>query len=247
MIAVRDLRKRFGALEVLKGISLRVARGEVAAVIGESGSGKSTLLRCINGLEAFEAGSVDVGDCRLAPRTDARRDAALLRKVRRRVGFVFQQFNLFPHMTVLDNVIEAPIHVLGLGREDAIERARRLLERVGLPHKLDAHPRHLSGGQQQRVAIARALAVEPEVVLFDEPTSALDPAMAAEVLVVMGDLARSGQTMIVVTHAIGFAAAAASIVHVLADGVTVESGPPDRVLKQPEHPATRAFMAQVRD
>jgi ABC-type polar amino acid transport system ATPase subunit len=247
VIAVRGLCKRFGAVEVLKGISLAVTPGEVAAVIGASGSGKTTLLRCINGLEAFEAGSVDVGDCRLAARADARLDAALLRKVRRRVGFVFQQFNLFPHMTVLDNLIEAPIHVLEIGREAAVARARRLLERVGLPHKLDAYPRHLSGGQQQRVAIARALAMEPEVVLFDEPTSALDPAMAAEVLAVMGDLARSGQTMIVVTHATGFAAAAATTVHVLAEGIAVESGPPGRVLQQPEHPATRAFLARARD
>ena len=245
MIAVRDVCKRYGALEVLKGMSLDVAHGEVAAVMGGSGSGKSTLLRCITGLESFESGSIAVGDCRLAAQTDPRRDAALLQRVRRRVGFVFQQFNLFPHMTVLENVIEAPIHVLRIGREAAAERARRLLDRVGLPTKLDAYPRHLSGGQQQRVAIARALAMEPQAVLFDEPTSALDPAMAAEVLAVMADLARSGQTMIVVTHAVGFAAAAATTVYVMADGVTVESGPAKRVLEEPAHRATRAFLAHA--
>jgi ABC-type polar amino acid transport system ATPase subunit len=243
LISVRGLRKRYGALEVLNGLSLEVAPGEVAAVMGASGSGKSTLLRCINGLEAFDAGSVEVGDCRLAPGADTTGDRALLLKIRRRVGFVFQHFNLFPHRTVLENVIEAPIHVLGLRHEAAVERARRLLDRVGLPRKLDAYPRHLSGGEQQRVAIARALAMEPRVVLFDEPTSALDPAMAAEVLAVMTDLARSGQTMIVVTHAVGFARAAATTVHVLAHGVTVESGPPHRVLDEPCDAATRALLA----
>ena len=245
MISVRHLVKRFGATDVLKDVSLTVARGEVAAIMGPSGTGKSTLLRCINGLDAFEAGSVEVGDCRLTPALQPRRDAALLRTVRRRVGFVFQQFNLFPHLTVLENVIEAPVHVLGLAQEEAVAKARPLLERVGLPHKADAYPRHLSGGQQQRVAIARALAMEPEAVLFDEPTSALDPAMANEVLSVISDLARSGQTMLVVTHAVPFAAAAATTVHVLADGRAVESGPADRVLADPQHPATRAFLADV--
>ena len=247
MITVRALCKRFGALEVLKGISLDVARGEVAAVIGASGSGKSTLLRCLNGLESFDGGAVDVGDCRLAPSMEPRRDGALLQKVRRRVGFVFQQFHLFPHRTVLENVIEAPVHVLRLSRDAAVERARRLLERVDLPDKLGAYPRHLSGGQQQRVAIARALAMEPEVVLFDEPTSALDPAMAAEVLAVMADLARSGQTMVVATHAMDFARAAAATLHVLAGGAIVESGPPARVLDEPGHPATRALLARRTD
>ncbi len=246
MITVENVHKRFGASEVLRGVSLGVERGNVAAILGGSGSGKTTLLRCINGLECFEQGAIAVGDCRLTPGADARRDAALLRQVRRRVGFVFQQFNLFPHMTVLGNVVEAPIHVLGLAREHAVERARRLLERVNLPHKLEAYPRHLSGGQLQRVAIARALAMEPDAILFDEPTSALDPAMANEVMSVIVDLARSGQTMIVVTHAIDFAAAAASVVHVLADGAVIESGPPDRVLKEPSHPATRALLSTAR-
>jgi polar amino acid transport system ATP-binding protein len=247
VIAVRGLVKRFGANAVLKGVSLDVSPGEVAAVMGASGSGKSTLLRCINGLEAFEAGSVDVGERRLGPNVHPRRDAELLRAVRRKVGFVFQQFNLFPHLDVLGNLIEAPRRVLGLEREVAVDRARRLLERVGLPHKLEAFPRHLSGGQQQRVAIARALAMEPEVVLFDEPTSALDPAMAAEVMSVIADLARSGQTMVVVTHAVGFAEKTASTVHILADGVAVESGPPQRVLKEARHPATRAFLSEAYD
>ena len=246
MITVEKVHKRFGSTEVLRGLSLGVERGDVAAILGGSGSGKTTLLRCINGLACFESGAIAVGDCRLTPGVEARRDATLLQKVRRRVGFVFQQFNLFPHMTVLGNVVEAPIHVLGLAREDAIERARRLLDRVGLPHKLEAYPRHLSGGQLQRVAIARALAMEPDAILFDEPTSALDPAMANEVMSVIADLARSGQTMIVVTHAIDFAAAAASVVHVLADGAVVESGLPDRVLNEPRHSATRALLSHAR-
>jgi len=247
VIAVRGLVKRYGENEILKGVSFEVSRGEVAAVMGGSGSGKSTLLRCINGLEPFQAGSVGVGDYNLPPDVHPRRNADLLRAVRRRVGFVFQQFNLFPHLNVLENLIEAPLRVLGLRREVAFDRARRLLERVGLPEKADAFPRHLSGGQQQRVAIARALAMEPEVVLFDEPTSALDPAMASEVMSVVTDLARSGQTMIVVTHSVGFALTAATVVHILADGVAVESGPPARILNESRHPATRALLAHPRD
>ena len=206
MIAVRDLRKRFGALEVLKGISLSVARGEVAAVIGESGSGKSTLLRCINGLEAFEAGSVDVGDCRLAPRADARRDAALLRKIRRRVGFVFQQFNLFPHMTAIENVREPLVHALGLSREEANTRAADLLTQVGLKDHLAKHPAQLSGGQQQRVAIARSLINHPPLLFADEPTGNLDSRTSEEVLAMFQQLnERDGITIILVTHDAGVA------------------------------------------
>jgi ABC-type polar amino acid transport system ATPase subunit len=230
MIAVREVSKRWAGLPVLDRVSLTVSPGEVAAIVGPSGSGKSTLLRCINGLEGFDSGEVEVGACRLTPRLDARREARLLQNVRRRVGFVFQQFNLFPHLSVLGNVVEAPIHVLGLEREDAVARARRLLERVGLPHKLDAWPHQLSGGEQQRAAIARALAMEPEVMLFDEPTSALDPAMAGEVMAVISDLARSGQTMLVVTHAIEFALSLAKVAYSLCEGRIVESGPPAAVL-----------------
>jgi ABC-type polar amino acid transport system ATPase subunit len=247
VIAVREISKRFGGLSVLDRVSLTVAPGEVAAIVGPSGSGKSTLLRCINGLDGFDAGEVEVGDCRIGPSLDARRDARLLERVRRRVGFVFQQFNLFPHLSVLGNLIEAPVHVLGLKRDEAVARARRLLERVGLPHKLDAWPRQLSGGEQQRAAIARALAMEPEVMLFDEPTSALDPAMANEVMAVISDLARSGQTMVVVTHAIEFAISAAAVAHVLCHGKVVESGPTGEVLRQPRDGATREFLAQVLD
>jgi ABC-type polar amino acid transport system ATPase subunit len=245
MIAVRELRKRFGNQEILGGISLDVRRGEVAAVMGPSGGGKSTLLRCLNGLEPFDAGAVAIGDLELRPGMHPRRDARLLQAVRRHLGFVFQQFNLFPHRTVLENLIEAPIHVLGLARDEAVARARRLLERVGLPEKEDAYPRHLSGGQQQRVAIARALAMEPEAMLFDEPTSALDPAMANEVLTVIADLARGGQTMVVVTHSTAFALGAATTVHVLAAGRTVESGPAERVLNDPHHDLTRRFLSNV--
>ncbi len=245
MILVRDLVKRHGSQEILKGLSLEVKRGEVAVVIGPSGGGKSTFLRCLNGLETIDGGEVRIGDDLLTPATSPRRDAALLQKVRRRVGFVFQQFNLFPHLTALENVSEAPIHVLGLRRDEAEARSRSLLERVGLGDKLGHLPRQLSGGQQQRVAIARALAMEPEAILFDEPTSALDPVMTGEVLSVISDLASAGQTMIVVTHAMGFARSAASTVHVFADGQDVECGPPGSVLAEPQHPVTKAFLQEA--
>ncbi len=245
MIRVRGLVKRHGALEVLKGISLELRQGEVAAIIGPSGGGKSTFLRCINGLEAFHAGEIQVGSQVLTPATHPRRDALLLQNVRRQVGFVFQQFNLFPHLTALENVTEAPMHVAGKGRAEAEARAQALLERVGLGDKLRHLPRQLSGGQQQRVAIARALAMEPAAILFDEPTSALDPVMTGEVLEVIADLARAGQTMVVVTHAMGFARAVASTVHVFADGHDVEQGPPARVLGDPQHAVTKAFLKEA--
>jgi ABC-type polar amino acid transport system ATPase subunit len=247
MIVVKGLVKRHGALEVLKGISLEVKKGEVAAVIGPSGGGKSTFLRCLNGLEPFQGGEVRLGDSVLTPATHPARDAPLLQSVRRRVGFVFQQFNLFPHLTVLENVTEAPIHVLGLGRDEARARGKALLERVGLGEKLDKLPRQLSGGQQQRVAIARTLAMEPEAILFDEPTSALDPVMTGEVLDVIADLARGGQTMVVVTHAMSFAKGVATTVHLFADGYDVEHGPPEKVLGDPQHPVTQAFLREVAD
>ena len=230
MIEVRGLVKRHGAVEVLKGIDLRVRAGEVAAIVGPSGGGKSTFLRCLNGLESFEAGSVRVDDLEVAAETPPRARERAFRQVCRKVGMVFQAFNLFPHRSALENVTEGPIHVLGMPRGQAEERARGLLERVGLGDKLGAMPRQLSGGQQQRVAIARALAMEPKAVLFDEPTSALDERNTAEVLAVMTDLARSGLTMIVVTHALAFARQVAHTVHVFGDGRVARSGPPAEVL-----------------
>ncbi len=249
MIRVEGLVKRHGALEVLRGIDFEVKRGEVAAIIGPSGGGKSTFLRCINGLEVFQGGRITIAagpngqpEQTLTRETTPRRDAALLQQVRRRVGFVFQQFNLFPHLTVLENLTEAPVQVLGHPLEPVRERARGLLERVGLAQKADAFPRHLSGGQQQRVAIARALVMQPEAILFDEPTSALDPVMANEVLAVMTDLAREGQTMVVVTHSMSFARNVSTHVHVFAGGHDVEFGPPAQVFGDPQHTTTRSFL-----
>ncbi len=243
MITVRGLVKRHGDLEVLNGVDLDVKRGEVAVLIGPSGSGKSTLLRCINGLEVFQGGSVAIeGAERLEAGCPERVRSRVLATVRRRVGMVFQAFNLFPHRSVLENVTEAPIHVLGMSKAEAEDRARALLARVGLGEKLDRRPRQLSGGQQQRVAIARALAMGPEVVLFDEPTSALDPEMTGEVLGVMTDLARDGQTMVVVTHAMRFARQVATTVHVLGQGNIIESGPPSAVLDDPREEATRKLL-----
>jgi ABC-type polar amino acid transport system ATPase subunit len=232
MIEVRDLVKRFGGQDVLRGVSLSVSRGEVAVLVGPSGGGKSTFLRCLNGLETFDAGHVAVDGLQLRPGMPPRELAALLARVRLRVGMVFQQFNLFPHRTALENVIEAPIHVLGKSRDQAIREARALLDRVGLAAKVDQRPDTLSGGQQQRVAIARALAMQPDVILFDEPTSALDPQMAAEVEAVIGDLAASGQTMIVVTHAMQFARRVAHTAHILDGGRMLASGPAETVLSK---------------
>ncbi len=245
MIEVDGLVKRFGAVEVLRGVDLSVGRGEVACLIGPSGSGKSTFLRCLNGLERFQEGRVTIGDVALDAGQSDRDHARAARRICRRAGMVFQGFNLFAHETALQNVIEAPMRVLGMSRDEAVERARGFLARVGMLHRLDARPRELSGGQQQRVAIARALAMGPEVVLFDEPTSALDPRATGEVLSVMTDLARDGQTMIVVTHAMGFARKAATVVHVFGDGAIVESGDPDRVFEAPAHEATRSLLSEV--
>jgi polar amino acid transport system ATP-binding protein len=242
MISVQGLVKKHGDTEVLKGISLDVPKGQVDAILGPSGGGKSTFLRCLNGLEPFQGGQVRVGTHTLTADTHARRDADLLQNVRKTVGFVFQQFNLFPHLTVMQNLIEAPMHVLGEPREQAMARAATLLERVGLGRKMDAWPKDLSGGQQQRVAIARTLVMRPEVILFDEPTSALDPVMAGEVLKVMADLAAEGQTMIVVTHSMHFARHVADRVHVFADGYDVEVGPPEQVFEDPKHAVTRSFL-----
>ncbi|HEY8503975.1 MAG TPA: amino acid ABC transporter ATP-binding protein [Gemmataceae bacterium] len=230
MITVSDLVKHHGPQRVLDRASLEVRRGEVAAVIGPSGGGKSTLLRCINGLETFQAGEVRVEDLRLTPGAGDRGTGPVLLRLRRKVAMVFQQFHLFPHMTALENVLSGPRYVLGQSREEAEPEARRLLERVGLGEKLHARPGELSGGQQQRVAIARALAVKPSAILFDEPTSALDPAMAGEVLKVIADLAATGLTMVVVTHAMDFARQVAHTVHVMEAGRIVRSGPPEQVL-----------------
>lgn len=228
MIRVTDLVKSHGPNRILDGVTLEVHRGEVTALVGPSGGGKSTLLRCINGLEVFDEGTVAVGDVTL-PGTGRPHDPRRLVQLRRRVGMVFQQFHLFSHMTVLENVLCGPRYVLGESRAVAEPRAKGLLERVGLADKFNARPSQLSGGQQQRVAIARALAVNPSAILFDEPTSALDPAMAAEVLAVMRDLAQGGQTMIVVTHDIDFARQATTV-HRMKAGRIERSGTPSEVL-----------------
>ncbi len=246
MIDVRNLVKNHGDLRVLDGVSLSVSRGEVAAVVGPSGGGKSTLLRCINGLETFQAGEVQVDEVRLQAGAGHHEMATTLRALRRRVGMVFQQFHLFPHMNVLENVLAGPLYVLNCKREEAEPEARQLLARVGLDEKLTAMPEQLSGGQQQRVAIARALAMKPEAILFDEPTSALDPRMAAEVISVITDLAQSGQTMIVVTHAMGFARNVSHTVHVMHAGRVAECGPPDQIFESPREEVTRTFLAQTK-
>jgi polar amino acid transport system ATP-binding protein len=244
MIETIDLHKRHGKLAVLRGISLAVAEGEVAVIVGPSGGGKSTFLRCLNGLEKFESGEVRVGAHRLAPGEQDRQTLARLQLVRREVGMVFQQFNLFPHLTVLQNVTEAPLRVLKLSHDEAIARAKAILDRVGLADKLNERPERLSGGQQQRVAIARALAMQPRAILFDEPTSALDPRMTAEVLAVLADLASTGQTMVVVTHAMNFARRAAHRVHVFQDGQVLESGPPQQIFENPLEKATAEFVRE---
>jgi ABC-type polar amino acid transport system ATPase subunit len=245
MIDVIDLVKSHGATKILRGVSLTVARGEVAAIIGSSGSGKSTFLRCLNGLDTFESGSVTIDGLRFEPAGRSRDWPATHRQICLRVGMVFQSFNLFPHRTAIQNVMEAPIHVLGLSRAAAEERARGLLDRVGMSDRVNALPRQLSGGQQQRVAIARALAMQPQAILFDEPTSALDPRMTAEVLAVISDLAGDGLTMIVVTHAMQFARRVAHKVHVFDEGKVIESGPPVQIFDAPEHEATRRLLSAL--
>lgn len=246
MIHARELVKRHGKVTILKGIDLTIERGEVAVLIGPSGSGKSTLLRCLNGLEEFHSGRITVDDLTVTADCSAKRKAALHHKIRLKLGMVFQSFNLFPHLTVMGNVIEAPRTVLGLSREEAEARAKPLLDRVGMLGHAHKRPTALSGGQQQRIAIARALAMKPEAMLFDEPTSALDPKMTAEVLSVMADLARDGLTMVIVTHAMEFARQAATTVHVLDSGRLIESAPPERLFTSPSHEATRGLLAQVR-
>jgi polar amino acid transport system ATP-binding protein len=248
LVRARDVHKAFGPNKVLKGIDLDVLPGEVVAVLGPSGSGKSTFLRCINRLEKIDRGFIEVDAEQIGYRLRDGRLIELTRKEvarqRRHIGMVFQQFNLFPHMTVLQNVIEAPIGVHGRSRQKVTEEARSLLDRVGMAHKENAYPRQLSGGQQQRVAIARALAIQPRLMLFDEPTSALDPELVGEVLATMRDLAGQGLTMIVVTHEIGFAQAAADRVVFMDEGFVVEQGPPAEVLVNPKHARTRAFLGR---
>ena len=244
MLAVEGLVKRHGSREVLRGLSMTLAEGSVGVLIGPSGSGKSTVLRCINGLEEFQGGEISVGEHKLTAGASRTARDLQLDRIRKQVGMVFQQFNLFSHLSVLGNVIEAPRHVLGKSRDEAVADARKILDRVGLGDRLESRPHQLSGGQQQRVAIARALAMHPRMVLFDEPTSALDPKMTAEVLAVLVDLAKGGQTMLVVTHAMGFARRAAHEVHVIAEGVIVESGPPAQIFEAPEHVSTKELLQQ---
>jgi polar amino acid transport system ATP-binding protein len=246
MIEIADLWKAFGAVEVLKGVSLRVERGGVVAVIGPSGSGKSTLLRCINLLETPDRGTIKVGEREMrfdGGRAGRSRDRDLA-AFRAATGMVFQHFNLFPHMTVLANVSAGPVIVKGEPRREADELSRELLAKVGLADKAEAYPSHLSGGQRQRVAIARALAMGPAVMLLDEVTSALDPELVGEVLSVIEGLARDGMTMVIVTHEIAFAHEVADAVAFMSDGVIVEMGPPAQVLERPENERTRNFLAR---
>lgn len=238
-VSIRNLRKSYGTFEALKGIDLEIGKGEVVCVIGPSGSGKSTLIRCINRLESFSDQSEILVDN--TPVTQGKS----LAKVRAEVGMVFQSFNLFPHLTVFQNVMLAPQRVRRTSREEAAKQADRLLARVGIAEQADKYPEHLSGGQQQRVAIARALAMEPQVMLFDEPTSALDPEMVGEVLDVMRDLAGTGVTMVIVTHEMGFAGQVADRIIFMDGGEVIETGPPDQVLNNPREPRTKNFLSAV--
>lgn len=239
IIKVRNLKKRFGRLEVLRGINLDVAEGEQLVVIGPSGSGKSTLLRCLNMLEEPTEGSIEFQGIEL---TDKKTD---LPKVRESIGMVFQSFNLFPHKNVTENITLALTKVKRMKEEDAVKVAHSLLEKVGLSDKVNAYPAQLSGGQQQRVAIARALAMQPKVMLFDEPTSALDPEMVGEVLEVMRELAREGMTMVIVTHEMKFAQEVGDRVIFMDEGVIVEEGPPEQIFRDPQNSRTRAFLTRV--
>jgi polar amino acid transport system ATP-binding protein len=249
MVLADRVSKSFGSNHVLRNISLVVPRGEVLCLVGPSGSGKSTFLRCINHLERVDAGRLAVDGTLVGYEERGDKLYELRPKVaakqRSDIGMVFQKFNLFPHMTALENIIEAPTTVRGMSRTKAVARGRELLDRVGLATKADAYPAHLSGGQQQRVAIARALAMDPKLMLFDEPTSALDPELVGEVLDVMKGLAESGMTMIVVTHEMGFAREVADSVVFMDDGVVVESGLPGDVLGNPRHERTKAFLSKV--
>jgi polar amino acid transport system ATP-binding protein len=249
MVEAHGIRKHFGSTQILRGIDLRVQRGSVTCLIGPSGSGKTTFLRCINHLEKVDAGRLYVdGQLIGYEERNGRLYELKPRQVaesRRKTGMVFQRFNLFPHMTVLENIIEAPVRVLNRARDEVVEEAHTLMARVGLADRGAAYPRELSGGQQQRIAIARALAVKPKLMLFDEPTSALDPELVGEVLAVMKSLAEAGMTMVVVTHELGFAREVADQIVFMDGGVVVEAGDPSTILKDPQHERTRAFLSKV--
>ncbi len=239
MIIVKDLHKKFDQLHVLKGINQEVKHGEVVVVVGPSGSGKSTFLRCINLLEMPTEGEIIIaGESITQPKVN-------INRIREKVGMVFQHFNLFPHLTILDNIILAPMKIKGISREEATKRAKTLLEKVDLLDKIDAYPVQLSGGQKQRIAIARALAMEPEIMLFDEPTSALDPEMVKEVLSVMKDLALEGMTMVVVTHEMGFAREVGDRILFMDEGLVVEEGTPEEIFNHPKHPRLKEFLGKV--
>jgi polar amino acid transport system ATP-binding protein len=246
VIDVRGLRKNFADVEVLKGIDFQVSRGKTVSVLGSSGSGKSTMLRCINWLEQPDEGSIHISGERIGIRNDGRTPMSNreLARMRARTAMVFQSFNLWPHLTVLENVIEAPIHVQGVARKEAISQARSLLDKVGMSHKVDAYPWTLSGGQKQRVAIARALAMNPEVILFDEPTSALDPELVGEVQSVMRALAEDGFTMVIVTHEMDFARAISDEVVFIDKGVIVERSAPEKFFVTPDTDRVRQFLSR---
>jgi polar amino acid transport system ATP-binding protein len=246
MLQIHNLHKSFGSLKVLNGVNLEVAQQEVLVIIGPSGSGKSTLLRCVNHLEPPTGGEIYLQGVLINDTGKSRRAFEQhINRIRCDVGMVFQQFNLFPHMTVVENIMEAPLHVLNMKKEEAREVASSLLQRVGLADKTDSYPSMLSGGQQQRVAIARALAMKPKVMLFDEVTSALDPELVGDVLRVMEGLARDGMTMLVVTHEMGFAEKVGDRVIFMADGVVVEDAPPQEIFSNPKERRTRQFLAEV--
>ncbi|MFL0583184.1 amino acid ABC transporter ATP-binding protein [Solibacillus silvestris] len=236
MIKINQLNKSFGDLHVLKNIDMTVYESDVVCLIGSSGSGKSTLLRCLNFLERKDSGSITIGGEEVDPKNDN------LNNIREKVGMVFQHFNLFPHKTVLENIIEAPVMVKGIDKKDAISKAKQLLEKVGLEDKADVYPNKLSGGQKQRVAIARALAMEPDIMLFDEPTSALDPELVGEVLTTMKELAQEGMTMVVVTHEMGFAREVADWIVYMHDGKIIERGDPDQFFNHPKQERTQEFL-----
>ena len=239
MITVKNLHKSFGKVDVLKGIDEHISKGEVVVVIGPSGSGKSTFLRCLNLLEQPTAGEIYVDEELItSPKAD-------VNKIRQKMGMVFQQFNLFPHLTIMENITLAPVKLKKMTKQEAIKKGEELLERVGLSDKANAYPAQLSGGQKQRVAIARALAMQPEIMLFDEPTSALDPEMVGEVLDVMKDLAKSGMTMVVVTHEMGFAREVGTRVLFMDQGIVMEQGTPEEIFTCPRNERTQSFLSKV--